>query len=74
MQGHGVKLLSRLVVIGAMLIHNRLSSLHDIQLQQKSETVFYRFDLQDINDGPKKTQYHVVDLLVSGQPAQSESQ
>ncbi|KAM7518901.1 hypothetical protein LguiB_017863 [Lonicera macranthoides] len=38
------------------------------------ETVFCRFDLQEINDDPRKIQYPVVDLRVSGHPAQSESQ
>ena len=36
--------------------------------------MFCFLDLQDTNELPKKTQYPVVDLRVSGQPAQSESE
>ena len=38
------------------------------------ETVDCFFALQEINESPKKTQYPVIDFLVSGQEAQSESE
>ena len=38
------------------------------------ETVCCFFDFQDIKESPRNTQYPVIDLLVSGQPAQSESE
>ena len=41
---------------------------------EESDTVFCLFVHQEISEDPKKTQYPVVDLLVIGQPAQSESQ
>jgi hypothetical protein len=38
------------------------------------ETVTCFFDFHKINESPKKTQNPVTNLLVLGQPAQSESQ
>ena len=41
-------------------------------LADDQETVCCFLDFQEINDLPRKTQQHVIDLLVSGHPAQSE--
>lgn len=38
------------------------------------ETECCFLDFQEMRDSPKKTHYPVIDLLVSGQLAQSESQ
>ena len=43
-------------------------------LAEDLETMDCFFDLNDINESPRNTQYPVRDFLVSGQPAQSASQ
>ena len=40
---------------------------------EERDTVCYFLDFQEINESPRKTQKPLIDLLVSGQVAQSES-
>ena len=48
-------------------------ALYSTSADERDTTVYF-FDLHNIKDSPKKMQKPVMDLLVSGHPAQSESQ
>ena len=61
------------VELSSILPHKQQQPARYSASAEDLDTVFCFLDLQDTNELPKKTQYPVVDLRVSGQSAQSES-